>query len=498
MVTESDTKNSLEQLDAILAQHAFGNTEYITKQLHICLKRRLDKISDRLPVARQLLDAVCQSEAYMQYRVFGDTVVRCAIQHGLRQIETGVPYGIPLEQCEEVFEETTRLIYEGKSGPLGSQLENRIGPDSHHAYIWSEEHSNDVFGRAFRFVVQDNYAEKLCTPSAAEVAMLAKGTRLLNELLPLSSRSALSHAHFVGIFPQVGTWVSRASSSEFRLCGTVFLSCKLLNNPWWVAEHLFHESLHQQLYDFRHGHSLLEPNFDREGAPTIHSLWNVPDQSRGNHWDIHRALAAFHVYVYLTLLATIAEQRAQELEDEYGPLTIVTNSQTAFVRAYYLGEQIRALCWNELGEAGKRVVDWFSSVLEILNPSPPPQGSYLHLILDRYWKEAKDFGLRLSKMERPIELSTQLMLLAEDEVKSVRSVLAELNAESALSQFEQDLAFLSDEAPTAQFVSVRKLIAKTILMASPNGYSLSETRLPDEIVMQMVERSSENLMHFSV
>jgi hypothetical protein len=495
MGMESDTQSTppFEALDALLAEHPFGNSDYITEQLHVCYKRRLGKISAHLPVAGQLLDTLCRAETYSQYRVIGDTVVRCAVQHALKQVETGTQYGLPLERCEEVFRATIRHLEEGKDGPLGSGLVSRLGPGQHHGWIWSEERADDVFARAFRYVVTDNYAEQLCTPNTEEIAMLAKGAELLSELLPLSSRSALSHTHLVAIFPAVGSWTTRASSSEFRLSGTVFLSRKLLANPWWVAEHLLHESLHQQLYDFRHGHSLLEPNFDREGAPTICSLWNVPDSSQGNYWDIHRALAAFHVYVHLSLLATLVEQRASDLEDVYGPVRMITGRRTALVRAHYLAEQIRAVCWQELGPAGKRVVDWFSSVLEVLDPSPPPQGAYVHLLLDRYWREAKDVELLLSEPERRSDLSHQLMMLAKVEVDSARCVLAELNAEGDLDRFNDALVSFSDEEPGTQFVLVRRLIAKTILNVSPDGYRLSESKMPDEIVKQMVESSSQSL-----
>jgi len=183
---------SLASIDAILANHPFGNNDYITEQLHVCYKRRLGKISSRLPVAGQLLDNICQAETYSQYRVIGDTTVRCAVQHALRQLETGDSYGFPLEECEQIFRATIRHLEEGdsESGPLGNGLFDSIGPDPYHGRIWNESRLDDVFARAFRFVVHDNYGGDLCTPTPEEVAILEKGARLLRELLPRSSRSA--------------------------------------------------------------------------------------------------------------------------------------------------------------------------------------------------------------------------------------------------------------------------------------------------------------------
>src|SRR5437763_8508089 len=94
---------SLQELEAILAQHPFGSRDYIQGQLHVCYKRRLRKISAYLPVAGQLLDMLCRADSHSQYRVIGDTVVRCAIQHALMQLELGTQSGLPLDECEEIF-----------------------------------------------------------------------------------------------------------------------------------------------------------------------------------------------------------------------------------------------------------------------------------------------------------------------------------------------------------------------------------------------------------
>jgi len=486
---------SLASIDAILADHPFGNSDYITNQLHVCYKRRLGKISSHLPAAGQLLNNLCQAKTYSQYRVIGDTTVRCAVQHALRQLETGHAYGLPLEECEQIFRATTRHLEQGDSecGPLGAGLANTIGPDPYDGRIWNESRPDDVFARAFRFVVQGNYGEQLCTPTSEETAMLEKAVRLLRELLPRSSRSALSHAHVIAVFPPIGAWTRKASSSEIRVSGTIFLSRTLLSNPWRVAEHLFHESLHQQMYDFRQGHSLLEEtDFDREEAPRICSLWNCPDPGNQNYWDIHRALAAFHVYCHLSLLCSVAEQRAPELAEVYGPVSMVQR-RTALARAHYLAEQIKALCWQELGQAGRRYVDWFTLVLESLDDTPPPPGSFIHLLVDRYRREASTVQFALNKSERHPDLSRELIILAKSEVASTCNVLAAMDAENDLRKFKDAIHQLSEEELGMQFPRVRSLIAKSILSISPDGFRLSDSRVPDEMFRRMVESSSERL-----
>ena len=503
MVTQASLQDTipLEEIDELLASHTFGNSDYITEQMHLSIKRRLHKISAHLPVAGQLLDALNKAEPFRQYRLIGDTIVRCAVQHAYRQVETGAPYGLPLRQCVEVFEASLGLLAEGESAPLGSKLVHRLGSDPHYGWIWSEDRSDDVFGRSFLKVVTDNYGdEPRCTLTADELTAVSKGVQLFHELLPHLSRSTLAHTHLT-VFFAADRAATPSSSSEFRLSGTIFLSRRLLASPWWVAEHLFHESLHQLLYDFRAGHSLLAPNAAREGAPRICSLWNVPETNRGNYWDVHRALAAFHVYVHLALLASVAEHRSEETksrhEAEYGPNRMV-GSRTACARAHYLGEQLRLpLYWEEVGHAGKRMVDWLSAVLDVLDPSPPSAGAYVHLLLDRYWREAREVEIGLINGTISKDMSDQLRVLSSDEVRSVRNVLAAADVEFAVSEFDHKSASLPNDQSGMEFVRTRDLIIETLMEASPSPdcYQLSDSGVLDAQFKQVVEASSERLKY---
>ena len=497
----------LKTLETILAQHqAFGNSDYINQRAQICYQRRLRKISAYLPGAGKLLDALNKAGSYSRYRIIGDTVVRCAIQHALKQLETGTQYGFPLNECAEVFQATISHLEAARAGgptEAGSGRINRLGSEPYHGWIWSEEHPDDVFGRCFRWLIKDNYGDSLLsTPNADEVAKLEKGTKLLEDLLPILSPGALSHAHLIAVFPAVGNWKGRASSSQFRMSGTILLSQQILHSPWLVAEQLLHESLHQKLYDFRHGHSLFKPNYWRKNAPMVCSLWNVPDISKSNYWDTHRAVAAFHVYVHLSLLCTLAEQRGPHLEKVYGPrdgsLTLI-ESRRALDRAHYLGQQIRQLCWPKLGVAGKRFIDWLISVLDVLDPAPPPENTYIHLLLDLYQRDThkiEDLLRRADLIRVPSGLPKELMDIIDNEVKSTRSFLCVASAEDVLSRFDKAVARYSRAEFGKKFSEMRRLISKTLLELSPDGRELKCSTLessPDEIVKQMVQSSSRRL-----
>ena len=502
MDMEAPSAEFLGAIEEALVQHrAFGDSDYIREQLEVAFRRRLNKIADRLPIAKQLLEVLERADSDTRLRIVGNTVIRCAVQHCHSQLETDVQYGLPIPECEKVFETTIRHLESGKTGtPFenGSIHLHRLGSEPYHGWIWSDEYPDDVFGRSFRCILKQEYGESLSTISDDERDMLMRGERLLQELLPSLARSALGHAHLVGIFSDVGFWKGKLSSSQIRMGGIIFLNRQMLRSPWCVAEHLLHESLHQKLYDFRHGHSLLDPDFSSDDAPKVCSLWNAQELNKANHWDTHRAFAAFHVYVQLSLLATVAEQRAPELEQKYGTYRGMIESRKALERARYLGEQLQDKCSEELGLAGKRFLNWLMSVLDFLDPAPPPKGAYVHLLLDLYQREANRVDAVLKEGgSSSSSLARKLRPAAEEEVENARRVLSAISAEQELNRLNDALGEYDDEELGAKFPTVRRIIARALLKASPDGYGLQApagaTVDPDQLVKQLVERGSECL-----
>ena len=484
----------LDQLDAVLAGHPFGAADYITGQMHASYERRLDSVSAQVPAAGRVLAALGRATPYQRYRAFGDMVFRCAVQHAQVHVEAGVPYGLPARHCAGVFDETARLLDEGVDGVVGARLGERIGPGPRLAWVWDEGCPADVLTGAFRRLVEGNYdgGLTLCTPDEGERATLAEAVELLGDLLPELSASALSHTHVVAAFDPGRARSSTLSSSDFRVNGTVFLNRRLLRNPWSAADHLFHETLHQQLYDFRRGHTLLHPSSGVPGAAAVHSPWNMPSSTRDNYWDAHRTLAAFHVYVHLALMAAVAEQRMTERAGRslarYGP-PAMTGWRTAVARARYLEAQLRTACWGELGDAGRRLVEWFGSVLAVLDTEPLAPGSTIHLLFDRYWREMDAVEAHVRGEGSGPGDEARLAALADDEVATTRSILALVGQDSRA--FDRSVAATPGEDAVQRFVSVRTRVAETLAGACPRPYRLSDGPEADERVRAMVEASSE-------
>jgi predicted O-methyltransferase YrrM len=487
--------------EALVSHRAFGDSEYILAEFQTSCKRRLEAISAGLPSAGRLLEALGRASEESVRCVTGTTVIRSAIQHAHTQVETGEDYGIPLADCDGIFADTALHLERGEAGTpfeRGAGWLPRLGEQDYQPWIWREDHPDDVFGRSFRHLVRENYTDPLCTPSEADLAALRRGEELLQALVPQLTRSALTHVQLVGVFPHTGAWKDKASSSQIRVGGSVFLGRTLMRSPWVVAEHLLHEALHQKLYDFRHGHNLLEPDFAKRGAPRVRSPWNPAGLNEANSWDTHRAFAAFHVYAQLTLLARVAEERSAELESEFGSSAGLIPSHKAFARAWYLGEQLRTTAWEVLGLAGRRMVEWLTAILEALEPAPPPEGARLHLVLDLYRREARRVGARLTEPDHSSPaLLTTLAPLAEKEIATARGALETTGAATQVEELDEAVDGLSAEELASRFGDVREVVAEVLLDASADGYVLApEPGLgegPDAVVERMVLDSSERL-----
>ena len=509
----SPNRHAIDPIDAVLAQvQPFGDSAYLHEQLHVRYKDRLGRIAEHLPIAGDLVRALERATADSQYRIIGDPVVRYMTHQALHHISNGANDTEALAECAEIFRETLGHLEAGKPGgplELGEVDARRLGSEPGGGVIWSEEHRDDVFGRRFRRIVHDNFrGEPLCTPSADDLASLGKGTQLLTALLPLCSRSVFTHTHMVVIVPHVGTWKQKASCSEFRISGTIFLNRDMLRSPWWVAEHLLHESLHQKLYDFRHTHSLLTQDVTGEtpspdDAAAVLSIWNVGGADRSKGWDTFRAVAAFHVYVHLAVLCVQAERRKTELVKRFGApdasFPAVTHRREALQRAHYLARQIKASCGRELGRAGRMFVDWLISVLHAIDPAPPPPESlFLHLLFHRYMVEAT---LIARNEQLSPELAAQLQKVMGDEAETLRGVLGAIPAAGPdIDRLNQATARRADESAQAAFSRFRSLVARILWNHSPDGYGLrrassaDSTAHPERMIQAMVNQSSDQLI----
>jgi hypothetical protein len=182
-------------------------------------------------------------------------------------------------------------------------------------------------------------------------------------------------------------------------------------------------------------------------------------------------------------------------------------SRTALDRARYLGEQIRDTCREELGLAGRRLVEWMLTILEALDPAPPAPGSHVHLLLDRYQREAHIFKRNMERScegERPgsrddfeHDLPEKIRQIVQREIESVRQYLSSVGAGAQSAQLDAAIKGYGTAEFVTNLAGIRGVIAGAVLNAPRYG-SIGATgsfdpEHPEEILRHMIEKSSEQL-----
>jgi predicted O-methyltransferase YrrM len=505
--------NMLDRLAVVeqgLASHPiFGDSGYIQEQMGKAFGRRLEHIAERVPAAYRLIESLQRASPDLRRLTLGDTVLRCAIKCAQAQVLTDERQGIPLGICEGLFEIAIAHLQAGRPGLLADRGRSpmpRIGDRSWHGaiwnqslwdeWLWDENRDSDLYDRAFRFVINEHALGPLTGVDEKDIEGVRRGQRLLESIVPILAKSASSHTHTIGVFRPEGQRSGTASSSQFRLTGTIFINRDMFRNPWQAAEHMFHEFLHQKLYDLRSGHTLLADDFSELNEPLVCSLWNTPGLSLENMWNTHRAMAAFHVYVHLALMARIAECRIDELQREFGPMRGMISSRHALDRAQHLGLEMRAKCAAELGFAGTRLLDWMMSILDILEYDQGRKGASSHLLLGRYLKEAKNISSVLKESETAAaSLAPALGNLAHEEVQTTCDIIGSMSTGAAVREFSQAVDGLADKSIGARFADVRALVARTLLSEFGHDGGAGLSRLDrDGRLVNMIESGSERLL----
>lgn len=484
---------------AMASQQPFGDDIHILDRRCDHLTGQLEELVPALPEAADLLDAMASSPNGDRSRLLTETTLRSAIAHAHRQLIVGAARGrqlLRVADCAAILTTAAGYLQRGGTAtPLHDNSLVRLGVDHRHGWIWRDEHPDDSYGRAFRELIAARYRMQPSTPDARAIEMLTTGARLLGELLPSLAPSALHHAHTVACVPTATAFFG--SSSRPDLGGVLFLR-ESLGNPWWVAEHLLHESMHLKLYDLLGAETLVGMDGQHVERPVV-TPWNPSMLSGANRWHAWRVLAALHVYVHLALLSSVAERRAAELEGSYGPLSDMLDSRRALARAHYLGAQLAAhqQCWDTLGPFGQRLAEWLRSLLAMLNPDTDADGT-LHLYLDRYHRETDRLNQLLAAPSGDRTATrAELAALARGDMSTTRTILFGLGARRQLAALNADLDRFTDAEIAHSYPEIRDIIEACLLDASPDGYRLSESGDADTQVAAMVDRASDTLFALS-
>jgi len=171
-------------------------------------------------------------------------------------------------------------------------------------------------------------------------------------------------------------------------------------------------------------------------------------------------------------------------------------------------------CQECLGFAGRLFVAWLGGMLRSVDPAPPPEDSYAHLVLDLYEREADElqaliarsgrgapgddaqWGASIREVARREIDSTLLALsmIAEPPAPSVRVAFQEHAA--ALGALEDAKASFRDSADA--LLSVRRSVSQAFRGVAPIAEAKSPPgddgkSAPGAVIREMVEDSGGHI-----
>lgn len=211
-------------------------------------------------------------------------------------------------------------------------------------------------GRTFtRSMLDEGIQVEVVEPSDADLSRMGAALTLLEEVLPETAVGTLHLAPGVAIVE--GT-VTSAYINENPYC--VLINRTQFSDPALLAETIFHEALHQKMVDIR-----LSTNFLREGYDDLTSeergdvLVPWPSSGQPRKWSAARALAAYHVYVHVSVYYSALLSREIYKLINLDKQAVRDRLQTAFERALYLGTSLTDAALNQVwGEDGQNLLQW--------------------------------------------------------------------------------------------------------------------------------------------
>ncbi len=144
---------ALKPVELSLAQSKpFGDWRYIHERTWVHYSRRLELLSEHIPMATILLNAANQAAARRRYRVIGDPVVRSSIDAALCHFKLGGPEISP-EELDAIFGTAAHHLAARKCvSPIavGAHKNIPLGTGYYHAMVWCEQRDEDIFSEYFR------------------------------------------------------------------------------------------------------------------------------------------------------------------------------------------------------------------------------------------------------------------------------------------------------------------------------------------------------------
>ena len=370
---------SPRELDAELARHsAYGEP-------HRCIREResvhlflLDVVSDVAPETCELKNVLEALPGPQRSRVLRSPVFQATVNQLARDMFGRQPTS---PRAVGVLRRLISVASDRQTGPVETSCGERLSGAAADAevFIWRDD--EDILSTELRTLFREQVLREggtatidLRSPDGRMSKVLQAGAALLDEIVPELARSMFAHVSLVAIVDDVDPayWSTLdrkhlfESGSSDGLPAVLFLTPNAVVDEWVTAEALFHEACHQKLFDLVKTKSIYRAQSSGNCAQRIPCLWRRTG-GQPDPWITDRAFLGLHVYVYLALYYLILADDTDRVIRRSG-LQRKGDSEEAFReaadRAHYLARVLHDHSLVDLGDDGRRLLEWLREQLE--------------------------------------------------------------------------------------------------------------------------------------
>lgn len=367
----------------------FASSAHALTCLHKVYAHRLHLLSFKSSAANAVHTAIAERPSGNQDVLFENPALRAAVNCLLRD-DKDMSYSrqeatLVLENLSAFLKHHTRSTVRDEGVlPLHPESFQDVVPD-HDVRLWSATGSDSgTLLLSHIYAAHEQGRTHIRPALPEEIDVMQQAVKILFTVTPLISQSALRHVRLISL-ADVADKQARLPFTSFTvmdLPAALYLSPLALSSPLMAAEHLLHEALHVKWYDLRHTHSMMKKGYRVTASRTIDTPWNSPAFPDATTWQACRAVAAFHVYVYLTAFYGLVTESVSQ--GRLSPSYLGTHNLAGLLarsgqRASYLADAVESLV-PELGAAGIRFVEWLRSCLARIGDFGNGSNEVLHWI----------------------------------------------------------------------------------------------------------------------
>ncbi|NVJ06127.1 hypothetical protein HUW63_12895 [Myxococcus sp. AM001] len=349
-------------------QVPFGDSSKIVLRVIERYKFVLEVLSRQDARLRALTERVEALDTASVNVLFGDLLVRAALETAISKLETTGPVGAVRDTFPGLLGEALDSLEEGRGVSVARKAMGRdfaVGP-SGRTWVWDLPETPSRVGDLLRDSIRTGFmpgarsSVEIIRPTPRMVEGLERACELLRRLVPEMAQSVFLHLHCIAVANIRGPRgrMLTGSGGDGTPC-MIFIDPDELENPWDTAGHILHEAIHLKLSDLIRTGAIVTDD------DPVELPW-------GRRTALSNSVFAYHAYAHMQVFREAVKHLGPDCYAEFGAprdydapahaMSVVKNDVKPYSRAEerlaYLHSQLSGPLSPRVTPYGRELVAW--------------------------------------------------------------------------------------------------------------------------------------------